>query len=76
MQDSSGMRKNIETFQNCVRELSEGLSGVSGIWKDEKYHQISEVFSEVANNSKSVIENGSKCCFAFDSFMIIANEKY
>ncbi len=76
MQDSSNMRRNIEAFQNCVRGLSEGLSGASGIWKDEKYHQISEAFSNVANNSKSVIENGSKCCSAFDNFMSIANEKY
>ena len=76
MQDGSNMRKNIEAFQNCVRGLSNGLSNVSGIWQDEKYRQISDAFSEVANNSKYVIENGLKCCTALDSFTSIANEKY
>ncbi len=76
MQDSSSMRKNIESFHDCVLGLTKGLADVSGIWKDEKYSDLSKAFTTVANDSRAVIESGSRCCTKFDNFMSIANEKY
>lgn len=76
MQDSSGMKNNLASFQNYVRELSQGIAGLSGVWNDEKYSELSKAFNDLANDSKSVLENGLKCCTKLDNFMSIAREKY
>ena len=60
----------------AIRKNGAGISRASSLWKDEKFSELSASIGEVANNSKSVIVSGDRCCSSVDKFNKIAGEKY
>lgn len=73
---SESIRKEIQIFQSSIKNLSTGISQASSLWKDEKFSELSASIGEIANNSKSIMVVGDRCCSSVDKFDKIAIEKY
>ena len=73
---TENIRKEMQIFQSSIKNLSAGIGRASSLWKDEKYSELSSSIGEVANNSKSVMLLGDRCCSSIEKFNRIASEKY
>jgi len=73
---TENIRKEMQIFQASIKNLSAGISRASSLWKDEKFSELSSSIGEIANNSKTVMVTGDRCCSSIDKFNKIAAEKY
>ena len=71
---SSALRREIESFKLSTMKISEKINGVSDIWQDSNYASLQTQISELAKNSRIVIENGEIACSGVDKFFSIATE--
>jgi len=70
------IQKEMTSFQNAIRGLTEGIGKAAPLWKDEKFAELSAAVGEVANNSRDVLMSGDKCCTSIYKFDKIAEETY
>ena len=71
---SSAIRREIESFQQSVKSLNDGIKQSGASWSDEKFKTLSELIRNVASSSKQVIVSGDRACDVLDKFEQIAKE--
>lgn len=75
MSESANLKRNIDSFRLSTKKISERISGVGDIWRDNNYSSLQKQMGELARASKSVIESGDKTCTSVDKFFDIVSEK-
>ena len=68
------IRREIEAFQQSVKNLNDGIKQSGASWSDEKFKTLSELIRNVAASSKQVIVSGERACEILDKFEKIAKE--
>ena len=71
---TSVIRREIESFQQSVKSLNDGIKHSGASWNDEKFKALSELIRNVASSSKQVIVSGDRACDVLDKFEQIAKE--
>ncbi len=74
--NSANIKKDIDYFQNSVKQLSAKISKAATLWKDQKFSELSDSVRNVANQSCDVLLTGEKLCASIDKFDKIASEEY
>ncbi len=70
------IQRDLSDFQQSVQKLSAGIKGAASLWRDPKYSELSSSISEVANNARSVLVSGERCCNSIDKFFKVASEEF
>jgi len=73
--ESSGLRRNIESFKLSASKLSGKINSVSDIWKDSNYVALQKQIGELTRDSRTTIATGEKTCASVDRFFRISEEK-
>jgi hypothetical protein len=71
---TSIIRREIESFQQSVKNLNDGIKQSGASWNDEKFKTLSELIRNVASSSKQIIVLGGRVCDVLDKFEQIAKE--
>jgi len=74
--NSNDIRREIASFQDAVKKLSDGINKSGTDWNDSKFKELSGHIRGVANSSKQTIQSGERTCVAIDKFAQIASEVY
>lgn len=73
---SQSIKSDIDSFQECVQNLSKNVQGVLPLWKDAQYSSLIAGISSIAMQAKDVIVTGDKFCEILDDFFKISEEEY
>lgn len=73
--DSSGIKKDMDSFQKTVMTLSGQVGKAGSLWTDPKYAELSAAIRVIAKMSVDVIAAGDKCCVSINKFQSISSEK-
>ena len=73
--NSFTLRRELESFKLSTGRISEKINAVADIWQDSNYASLQIQISELAKNSKTVIERGESTCSNIDRFFAIAIEE-
>jgi len=71
---SSGVRRELEGFKQLTSKLSQKINSVGNIWSDGNYNILHSRISELAKESRHVVDNGDRACVSIDRFFTIAEE--
>ena len=66
--------KNLEEFQDAVRNLSVGISEAGVSWNDGQFVLLQQKIDELAGSSKRVLTCGEECKRDIQKFLRIASE--
>ena len=69
------IRREIDSFQNAVKSLSDGINQSGAEWNDAHFKALSELIRNVASSSKQVIVSGGRACEVLGRFEQIAAEE-
>ena len=74
MEQSSTLRKDIESFQLAIRKLSDTVNKCGIDWKDPQFQKLSSSIRTLASSSKQLIVSASECESAIKRFQQVESE--
>ncbi|MBQ7643325.1 MAG: hypothetical protein IJS67_05425 [Clostridia bacterium] len=72
MNSGSEISDEVQRFRSCVAKLSGGIKEAGVNWHDEKYEALSKMVSDIASQSKMVMEYADKFLSGVKQFGQIA----
>ena len=72
--DTSGLKREIESFKQFTSKLSDKINSVGDIWQDANFASLQTQIGELAKASRSVVENGDMVCKNAERFFTVAKE--
>ena len=73
---AENIQKEMEAFEASIRNLSDGVSRASNLWKDAKYGELSAAVGRVASQSRDVMLSAERSLKWISKFNEIAAERY
>ena len=70
------IKGDLTDFQMSVQRLSSGIHAASSLWRDPKYSELASEITQIANQSRTVLVSGDKCCDSIEKFFKVAEEQY
>lgn len=70
------IKGDLTDFQMSVQRLSSGIQAASSLWRDPKYSELASEITQIANQSRTVLVSGDKCCDSIEKFFKVAEEQY
>lgn len=70
------IKGDLADFQMSVQRLSSGIQAASSLWRDPKYSELASEITQIANQSRTVLVSGDKCCDSIEKFFKVAEEQY
>jgi precorrin-6B methylase 1 len=70
------IKGDLADFQMSVQRLSSGIQAASYLWRDPKYSELASEITQIANQSRTVLVSGDKCCDSIEKFFKVAEEQY
>ena len=72
--DTSGLKREIESFKQSTSRLSDKINSVGEIWQDANFASLQAQISELAKASRSVVEIGDTVSKNAERFFAITKE--
>lgn len=76
MESKSRIAQDISQIQESVKKLSTGINQAGVNWKDDKIQALKASVSQLAGESRRVVEAGQKCNYTLRKFEEISAETY
>lgn len=70
------IKGDLTDFQMSVQRLSSEIQAASSLWRDPKYSELASEITQIANQSRTVLVSGDKCCDLIEKFFKVAEEQY
>ena len=74
MEQSSALKKDIDSFQLAVRKLSDSVNKCGIDWNDAQLQKLSGSIKSLASSSKQLIVSPSECESSIKRFQRIESE--
>ncbi len=75
MEQSSELKKDIDSFQLAVRKLSDAVNKCEIEWNDTQFQKLSGAIKSLASSSKQLIASASECELAIKRFQQTESEQ-
>ena len=72
---SGAIEKDMGVFREHIKELSDSIGALGGIWNDSKYQELFEAVSQVVAESMNVVDASEGCMNYISRFDEIKNEE-
>lgn len=73
MSSTNTINLAVDKFKNSVKKLSNQINGVGMDWNDEKHAKLKALISDIANNSKTVVNSANAFSSTVSQFESISN---
>ena len=75
MEQGSTLRKDIDSFQQISKKLSDAIRSCGIDWRDEQFQKMTYAIQTLAASTKQLVSDAAECETAIKRFRQIESEK-